>query len=294
MDKLVDGWFSESDCLWQGQKMSYQVDRVLYRDRSAFQDVLVFHHLRYGNVLALDDIVQCTEMDEFAYQEMMVHVPLLCYDPSSSGLQVLVIGGGDGGVVREIVKHGHVAQCTLCEIDSTVIDVSKRFFPLMAVGLKSEKLTIHIGDGFDFLKSHIEQFDVIITDCSDEKGPGEFLFNEPYFELVKNSLKPNGIHVTHDNGPMLEMSESFPRLRFSQNVFPSSQYYYISSPSYPSGELGFVISGKSPNMKFDFPLKELSDNEVRSMKLRYYNSQVHKAAFVLPQFTKERLPTNKL
>eukprot|EP00118_Oscarella_pearsei_P002514 m.10759 g.10759 ORF g.10759 m.10759 type:complete len:294 (+) comp22635_c0_seq2:123-1004(+) len=286
MNQLRNGWFSESDCLWPGQRMSFKVDEVLYKGRSMFQEVLVFRSSHYGNVLALDDVVQCTEKDEFVYQEMMTHVPMFCHPCPA---EVLVIGGGDGGIVREVVKHADVKRCTLCEIDKSVIDVSKKFFPAMAVGLESEKLSLHIGDGFEFLKNRAEDFDVIITDCSDEKGPGEFLFNETYFELVRKALKPGGIAIAHDDGPWLEKSLTFSRKKFMEEVFSSVSYYYISIPSYPSGELGFVIASSEPEKKFDRPCKEIAEDEVQAMQLKYYNADVHQAAFVLPQFTKDIL-----
>ncbi|XP_010848487.1 PREDICTED: spermidine synthase, partial [Bison bison bison] len=144
----------------------------------------------YGNVLVLDGVIQCTERDEFSYQEMIANLPL-CSHPNPR--KVLIIGGGDGGVLREVVKHSSVEAVVQCEIDEDVIQVSKKFLPSMAVGYSSSKLTLHVGDGFEFMKQNQDAFDVIITDSSDPMGPAESLFKESYYQLMKTALKEDGI-----------------------------------------------------------------------------------------------------
>ncbi|XP_005873540.1 PREDICTED: spermidine synthase-like [Myotis brandtii] len=144
----------------------------------------------YGNVLVLDGVIQCTERDEFSYQEMIANLPL-CSHPNPR--KVLIIGGGDGGVLREVVKHSSVESVVQCEIDEDVIQVSKKFLPSMAIGYSSSKLTLHVGDGFEFMKQNQDAFDVIITDSSDPMGPAESLFKESYYQLMKTALKEDGI-----------------------------------------------------------------------------------------------------
>ncbi|MCL4169139.1 UNVERIFIED_CONTAM: hypothetical protein GTU68_045442 [Idotea baltica] len=144
----------------------------------------------YGNTLVLDGLIQVTQRDEFPYQEMLANLPLQCHP---NPRDVLVIGGGDGGVVREVTKHPQVENIVLCEIDEDVIEVSKRFLPFCAKGFDSPKLKIVVEDGFKFLESNKGKFDVIITDSSDPIGPGESLFKKEFYELIKNSLKNDGI-----------------------------------------------------------------------------------------------------
>ena len=188
---IRDGWFSETSKQWPGQAMSLKVRRVLHVEKSKFQDVLVFESETYGNVLVLDGAIQATERDEFSYQEMIAHLPINSHpDPK----RVLVVGGGDGGVLREVVKYDCVEEVVLCDIDEAVPRVSAKYLPKMAAGLHHPKVKVLIGDGFAFLKDPKNKgaFDVVITDSSDPEGPAEMLFQEPYFQLLKESLKPGG------------------------------------------------------------------------------------------------------
>ncbi|KAF7466782.1 Hypothetical predicted protein [Marmota monax] len=187
---IREGWFRETCSLWPGQALSLQVEQLLHHRRSRYQDILVFRSKTYGNVLVLDGVIQCTERDEFSYQEMIANLPL-CSHPNPR--KVLIIGGGDGGVLREVVKHPSVESVVQCEIDEDVIQVSKKFLPSMAVGYSSSKLTLHVGDGFEFMKQNQDAFDVIITDSSDPMGPAESLFKESYYQLMKTALKEDGI-----------------------------------------------------------------------------------------------------
>merc|ERR1712035_217993 len=173
MELIKDGWFTESCTLWPGQAMSLQVEEVLYHKKSKYQDIMVFKSKTYGNVLVLDGVIQCTERDEFAYQEMIANLPLLSH-PNPK--KVLIIGGGDGGVLREVVKNPLVETVVQCEIDEDVINVSKKFLPGMAKGFYSPKLVLHIGDGFEFMKKNQDAFDIIITDSSDPVGKCHFYF----------------------------------------------------------------------------------------------------------------------
>lgn len=156
------------------------------------QNVIFFSQISetYGRVLLLDDVIQCTERDEFAYQELIAMIPL-CSHPNPE--RVLIVGGGDGGVAREVVKHPRVKEVYQVEIDGRVVELSKQFLPFMAKGFDSPKMNLTIGDGFEFMKNHKEEFDVIITDSSDPVGPAISLFQESYFELMKKALKPGGI-----------------------------------------------------------------------------------------------------
>jgi spermidine synthase len=173
--------------------MTLKVEKVLHHEKSQYQDVLIFKSTDYGNVLVLDNVIQCTERDEFSYQEMIAHLAL---NSHPNPKKVLVIGGGDGGVLREVVKHDCVEDAILCDIDEAVPRLSKQYLPQMAAGLTHAKSTVHIGDGFKFLNDYKNAFDVIITDSSDPEGPAESLFQKSYFQLLHDALREGGVIST--------------------------------------------------------------------------------------------------
>lgn len=173
--------------------MTLKVEKVLHHEKSKYQDVLIFKSTDYGTVLVLDNVIQCTERDEFSYQEMICHLAMNSHpDPK----KVLVIGGGDGGVLREVVKHECVEEAILCDIDEAVIRLSKQYLPGMAAGFNHPKVKVHVGDGFKFLDDYKNTFDVIITDSSDPEGPAESLFQKSYFQLLDAALRPGGVITT--------------------------------------------------------------------------------------------------
>ncbi|XP_071944371.1 spermidine synthase-like [Antedon mediterranea] len=284
MDLIRNGWFSEIKSLWPGQCMSLEVEEVLLHEKSKYQDVMVFKSKTYGNVLVLDGVIQCTERDEFSYQEMIAHLPL---NSHSNPKKVLVIGGGDGGVIREILKHDCVESITQCEIDEKVIEVSKKYFPDMSCGYGNPKVYTYIGDGFEYMKKHTNEFDVIITDSSDPDGPAEVLFEEEYFKLMKGALREGGIICTQGECIWLHLDLIKKVHTFCQSLFPVVDYGYCTIPTYPSGQIGFMLCSQNPETNFKVPVRTWS--EKNKPNLRYYNEDVHKAAFVLPEFAKKKL-----
>ncbi|XP_070765910.1 spermidine synthase-like [Enoplosus armatus] len=284
MELIKDGWFIEKSPVWPGQATGIEVDEVLYNQKSKFQDVVVFKSKTYGNVLVLDGVMQCTERDEFSYQEMIANLPL-CSHPCPK--KVLIIGGGDGGVVREVVKNPLVESVVLCEIDEDVINVSKKFLPGMANGFFSPKLTLHVGDGFEFMKQNQDAFDIIITDSSDPVGPAESLFKEPYYQLIKAALKKDGILCSQGECQWLDLELIKEMRTFCKTLFPVVEYAYTTVPTYASGQIGFLLCSKNPETNFKEPVKALSKEEVEKMNLKYYNTEVHKASLVLPEFARK-------
>src|SRR6478735_7116233 len=176
-----------------GHAMTLRVEKVLAHEKSKYQDVLIFKSTDFGNVLVLDNVIQATERDEFSYQEMIAHLAL---NSHPNPKKVLVIGGGDGGVLREIVKHDCVEEATLCDIDEAVVRLSKEHLPSMACGFEHPKSKTHVGDGFKFLDDYKNEFDVIITDSSDPDGPAEALFQKSYFQLLHDALREGGVITT--------------------------------------------------------------------------------------------------
>ncbi|EFP10073.1 hypothetical protein CRE_24540 [Caenorhabditis remanei] len=288
--KLLKSDGQEMGGAWPGQAFSLQVKKVLFHEKSKYQDVLVFESTTYGNVLVLDGIVQATERDEFSYQEMLAHLPLFAHpDPK----RVLIIGGGDGGILREVLKHETVEKVTMCEIDEMVIDVAKKFLPGMSCGFSHEKLDLYCGDGFEFLKNHKNEFDVIITDSSDPVGPAESLFGQSYYELLRDALKEDGILSSQGESVWLHLPLIAHLVAFNRKIFPTVAYAQSIVSTYPSGSMGYLICAKSENRDISTPARVLTDDQVKSLNLRFYNSEVHKAAFVLPQFVRNALEEKK-
>ncbi|XP_005100180.2 spermidine synthase [Aplysia californica] len=286
MNVVKDGWFSELSELWPGQCMSLEVEEVLHKEKSKYQDILVFKSKTYGNVLVLDGVIQCTERDEFSYQEMLAHLPLSCH---RNPKKVLIIGGGDGGVAREVLKHSSVEEVHMCEIDEMVIEVSKKYLPNMACSFADPKLKLHIMDGFEFMGQHKGEFDVIITDSSDPIGPASSLFQKQYYELMKKALKPGGLVCSQGECMWVHLELIKGMLEFCETLYPSVSYAYTAIPTYPCGQIGFVICSVDTDMDFENPVRALTSDQVTEFNLRYYNSDIHKSAFKLPQFAHKAL-----
>ncbi|RPD70771.1 spermine synthase [Lentinus tigrinus ALCF2SS1-7] len=272
--KIQDGWFREISSEWPGQAMMLKVNRILHTEQSLYQDVLVFESETYGNVLVLDSVIQCTERDEFSYQEMIAHLPLASHP---NPRRVLVVGGGDGGVVREVLRHKSVEHVTLCDIDEAVIRVSKQYLPHMSALLTDPRVTVHIGDGLEFLAQSTSTYDAIITDCSDPDGPAASLFQQPYFELLRDRLNPGGHISIQAESMWLHLHSIRELLNTARPFFPVVEYAYSTVPTYPSGQIGFLVASKEPGDDLRTPRRAVPDT-------RYYNPHIHRAAYVLPEF----------
>ncbi|QLL31935.1 hypothetical protein HG536_0C01020 [Torulaspora globosa] len=283
--KLINnGWFTEiSDKHFPGQGLSLKVEEVLHHSQSEFQDILVFRSSTFGNVLVLDGIIQCSERDEFAYQEMISHVPLFAHREPK---RVLVIGGGDGGVIREVVKHACVKSVDLVEIDSTVIELSRRYLPHMSCALDNSKVKIHLRDGFQFLRDigHAqdeEKYDVIITDSSDPDGPAEAFFQKEYFQLLNNALNETGILIAQaSENVWLDIAYLSGLMKIARSVFQNTEYCYTTVPTYTSGQLGLIVCAKNEALDLKNPCRMPTPDE--QTQLMYYNPEIHFASFILP------------
>jgi len=282
---IKDGWFREINEMWAGQAMTLKVKKVVHHEKSKYQDVLIFESTNHGMVLVLDNVIQCTERDEFSYQEMITHLGMFSHpDPK----RVLVIGGGDGGVLREVVKHEGVEEAVLCDIDEAVIRLSKQYLPEMSVGYQHPKVKVHVGDGFKFLEDYKNAFDVIITDSSDPDGPAEALFQKPYFQLLFEALREGGVITTQAENPWLHLELIKNLKRDVKQVFPVAEYGWTTIPTYPSGQIGFMVCSKDASRDVTKPLRSVSAEEEDRL-FRYYSKRVHEAAFVLPKFAEKEL-----
>lgn len=282
---VIPGWFSEISPMWPGEAHSLKVEKVLFQGKSDYQNVMVFQSSTYGKVLVLDGVIQLTERDECAYQEMITHLPL-CSIPDPK--KVLVIGGGDGGVLREVSRHSSVEQIDMCEIDKMVVDVSKQFFPDVAVGFKDPRVNLHIGDGVAFLKGVPEgTYDAVIVDSSDPIGPAQELFEKPFFQSVAKALRPGGVVCTQAESIWLHMHIIEDIVANCRQIFKGSvNYAWTTVPTYPSGVIGFMLcSTEGSPVDFKHPVNPIDDNSSRPLK--FYNSDIHAAAFCLPSFAKK-------
>eukprot|EP01039_Chlorochromonas_danica_P003148 gene3148-3447_t len=297
---IKDGWFSEKEAMWPGQKFTIEVDEVLANGRSDFQDILVFKSKTYGNVLILDGVIQVTERDEFAYQEMIAHLPLFaCPNPK----RVLIIGGGDGGVLREVVKHSSVEEIVMCEIDRQVIEVGKTFFrETLSTAFGDSRLNLVIDDAAKYVRTWYEEkvvgaqdkqyFDVIICDSSDPVGPADVLFQPEFFLSLQRILNPVGGVLTTQGECIylhLDLIERVIKSMRKDRLFESVQYAYTMIPTYPSGQIGFMVATLDSNVD----VSKASRPVPEGMKTSYYTSDIHSAAFVLPKFAAEKLSEKK-
>jgi spermidine synthase len=282
-------WFSETEALWPGQKFSLEVSDVLFHGKSDFQDVLVFKSATYGHVLVLDGVIQVTERDEFSYQEMITHLPMFAH---AQPKRVLIVGGGDGGVLREVVKHDCVEEIIMCEIDPMVCEVSRKFMgTTMATAFGDPRCTLMHADAAAYLRDNTsERFDVIIVDSSDPVGPAEVLFRQEFYEDMKKALTPSGVICTQGECLWLHLDLIVDVLSRCQGLFPTIQYAYTTIPTYPSGQIGFIMCSLDESEGAVATPKRTPSADM-AQNLRYYSSKIHEAAFVLPAFAERKIAT---
>ena len=256
---------------------------LIHEVKSKYQHIEVFETKYFGKLLRLDGVIQMTEFDEANYHEMIAHVPLSSH---SCPEHVLVIGGGDGGAVREILKHKDVKKVHLVEIDEEVINISKKFFPDVSCSLNDERVSIINIDGADHAKFSNDLYDVIIIDSTDPFSVGESLFKESFYSNLKNLLKYNGIVVSQCESMFYDLELIKSMHEFKKKYFDYVKYYYTMVPTYPSGSIGFQFCSN-----IDYPHNKVNNNIMRNEyklddldNLKYYNRSVHFSSFVTPNF----------
>ncbi len=273
-------WFTEA---YEGRTaFSVRYSKKLFDTKSDFQRVEIFETEAMGRVLILEGCFMVTDKDSFVYHEMLVHPAMACLDNPK---KVVVIGGGDGGAVTEIVKYPGVESVVLCEIDPMVISSCKDYFPEISAGLSDPRVKIVTRDGAAFVAEHQSEFDLVLVDSTDPVGPGEALYRISFYEAIKRSLKPGGATVLQTESPLFMrdvFSQSVAKLR---GVFGgSSATPYLSViPSYPGALWSFTFCSESLDPKDPKSLERVPSG------LKYYGPEVHKAAFTLPPFVSELL-----
>ena len=276
-------WFTEHHT--PNVRFSIKVDRQLYSGRSEFQRIDIFDSKEFGRFLTLDGYMMLTEMDEFIYHEMITHVPM-CVNPDAH--DILVIGGGDGGTVRELLRYPTVRHIDLVEIDELVVEVCKKYLPQTAGCLGDPRVTIHYEDGLKYVRHAEDAYDLIIVDSTDPFGPGEGLFTKEFYGNCYKALREDGIMVNQHESPFYaEDAEACKRAhKRIVESFPISRVYQAHIPTYPSGHWLFGFASKKYH-----PLKNLDETRwnLRGLDCRYYTTTLHKGAFYLPAYVEEML-----
>lgn len=262
-------------------KMGYKFSEKLFSKTSEFQKVEVYKTDYLGNVLFNDGLVMVSEKDEFVYHEMMAHVALSVHpDPR----KVLIIGGGDGGTAREVLKHKNVEKVVMVEIDGVVVEACKEFLPITANDLDSPRLELRIEDGVKYINETSEVFDVILVDSTDPIGPATPLFGHDFYSQVYKTLSDKGVVVSQCESPFLHLEVQKSMLEIFNEIFQRVSIFNYSNLTYPGGLWSFSFASKGLD-----PILDYKSVITEDMDLKYYNSQIHKSAFALPNFQKQAL-----
>jgi spermidine synthase len=277
-------WFEET--LWPDWAQKIRVREVIHRDRTQHQDLIVFESVAWGRVLALDGVVQTTTGDEFVYHEMLVHTPVLAHGAVQ---ELLIIGGGDGGCLREALRHKGIARVTQVEIDQGVIELCKRYLPTLSAGAFDDpRARVVIADGARFVRECPDRFDVVIVDSTDPLGPGAVLFTEEFYKDVRALLRAGGIMATQCGNPAIHPMElELTQHRQRAAGFAAVTYYFAAVPTYIGGSMALGFASDDPGRS------RVTAEQIRARGvpagLRYYTPEVHVAAFAHPAWMIERV-----
>ena len=266
-------------------RIKLKVDRVLFDSETEHQRLKLFENATFGRVLTLDSVTQTTEGDEFIYHEMMAHLPILAHGRAK---RVLVIGGGDGGMAEEVLKHKSVEHVTMVEIDAGVVEFSKQYLPNICKGAFDDpRLNLVIADGAQFVAETQDRFDVAIIDSTDPMGPGEVLFTETFYANVKRCLTEGGIIVTQNGVPFLQGGELTGTMRAFGKLFRDASCYLATIPTYVGGPMAMGWGTDDASLR-QLPEEELNKRfRAAGLETRYYTPAVHKAAFALPPYVQK-------
>jgi spermidine synthase len=286
----METWFFENQTGNFGIKI--RIESILYHEFSDFQEITVYDTPEFGKVLVLDKAVMFTEKNEFVYHEMLGLVPLFSHKKPE---RILIIGGGDGGVIRECLKNPFVDHIDLVEIDKKVVDVSKEFFPEIACKLEDKKVRIIADDGIEFIKricaagAEDKKYDVILVDSTDPVGPAEGLFRRDFYEASEGALKAGGIFAAQTESPFFNRNLIAGVGKIIKEIYAQSSLYCASIPVYPSGLWSFTAGSKKYDIKAVNETYKDFDFGSRENNLKYYSPEIHASSFVLPNFIKEML-----
>ena len=265
-------WFIEDQA--PGMALGLKAIRTIHREKTEYQDLAVIETLDAGRALVLDGCIMTSDMDEFIYHEMIVHVPL-CAHPSPE--KVLVVG--DGGSIREILKHDSVKRAVLSEIDGDVVEAAKKYLPSTSCRLDDPRCQIMIGDGFQHVNTHPGEYDVVLCDSTDPIGPGTVLFSGEFYKGVYGALKDDGIFVAQTESPFYYKDLLSRVSQTLKEIFPIVKTYVTVMPTYPGALWTFTLASK----KYD-PVECVRKIDLET---KFYTPELHKASFVLPKMVKD-------
>lgn len=280
-----------TETLYDSYGQEFSADKVLFESKTEHQHLIIFQNATFGRIMALDGVVQTTEKDEFIYHEMMAHVPCFAH---GNPRRVLIVGGGDGGMLREVCRHRSVESVTQVEIDQAVIDMAKQYLPNHSQGAFDDpRLNLVIDDGLEFVKKTSERFDVIISDSTDPIGPGEVLFTDDFYAGCKKCLNDGGVLATQNGVAFLQLDEVRTTARRLKPLFGDSWFYGASVPTYIGGIMTFAWATDDAGLR-KIPLAELEDRFRRAdIRTRYYNPEIHVSAFAMPQYIVDAINTGQ-
>jgi len=279
------------ETLYDALSQNFRIDKMYFEQKTEHQHLMIFHNAFLGRVMTLDGIVQTTEKDEFIYHEMMAHVPLFSHGDAR---RVLIIGGGDGGMLREVLKHRDVEHVTMVEIDEAVIEMAKQYLPNHSKGAFDDARTnIVIADGMDFVRQYDrdadEGFDVIISDSTDPIGPGEVLFTDDFYAQCKRILNQGGIMVAQNGVPFFQIDEVQNTCKRMSTYFSDQTFYSAAVPTYYGGIMTFAWGTDSVAAR-TVDSDTLQDRFAEAaINTRYYTPQIHQASFALPRYVLDAL-----
>ncbi|QYM93933.1 polyamine aminopropyltransferase [Dickeya zeae] len=260
----------------------FSIDQVLYHEKTDHQDLIIFENAALGRVMALDGVVQTTERDEFIYHEMMTHVPLLAHGDAK---RVLIIGGGDGGMLREVCRHRNIEQITMVEIDAGVVSFCRQYLPNHSAGAYDDpRFRLVIDDGVNFVKACQEKFDIIISDCTDPIGPGESLFTSDFYQGCARCLNDGGIFVAQNGVCFLQQDEAVNSHQKLSHYFSDVSFYQTAIPTYYGGIMTFAWASNNPALRAIDQQSLQQRFDAAEIVCRYYNPAIHIGSFALPQY----------
>ena len=282
-------WFSET--LHPSVRQTLKIKEILYSGKTPFQRVQILDTEQFGKALILDGVVQTTEKDEFIYHEMMTHAPLFSH-PNPK--RVLVIGGGDGGIVREVLKHP-VEEVYLVEIDEQVITLSKKYLGAICKGVfRDSRTRVRVEDGAKFIMEQTNPFDIVIIDSTDPIGPAKALFSKKIYQTIKRILNPQGILVRQTGSTVFQPNEWVENYRQLKGFFSQVHPFVITVPTYIGGLFSLVFASNRINpFALDLAMLKARYGELQ-LKTRYYNPEIHQSCFWLPEYMKSRLPAEEM
>ena len=273
------------ETLHPGMAAAFEAEEVLHEGRSGAQSLCLIRNQIFGRMLFLDEVTQVTEADEFIYHEMLAHLPILAHGAAHRGL---IIGGGDGGMAEEVLKHRSVERVTMVEIDPSVVEFSRRHLASISKGAFDDpRLELAFADGARFAAETEQRFDVAIIDSTDPIGPGEALFTEAFYRDCRRLLAPSGILVTQNGVPFLQAEELRQTMAIFRRIFAAPACYRAAVPSYVGGDMAFGWGSDAPR-HLEVPVETLAARYAEAgLETRYYTPELHRASFVLPAFMRD-------